>query len=176
MVYMPCVASLLSCSPNPGLDEICTDASFTEHVENIRLFLPSSLLTTLPPALHAIGISPGLLEKEIKLHIAQADDALAELRRQHRIVTGLVLFKKLNISGIGQKKNTRLRTLFKRFKNTTERAAERYHTAHRVLTNLDPEAQGSWCTRLQVLRPEDIRGPGREDFDKHDHRPEVSER
>jgi hypothetical protein len=174
MVYMPCVASLLSSSPNPGLDEIRTDASSTERVENITLFLPSSLPTTLPPALRAIGISPDLLEKEIKLRIAQADDALAELHRQRRIVTGLVLFKKLNISGTGQKKNTRLRTLFKRFKNTTERAAERYRTAHRVLTNVDPE--GSWRTRLQVLHAEDIRGPGREDFDKHDCRLEVSER
>jgi len=131
MVYMPYVASLLSSSPNPSFDEIRTDASSTEHVENITLFLPSSLPTTLPPALCAIGISPGLLEKEIKLCITQADDALAELRRQHHIVTGLVLFKKLNISGTGKKKNTRLRTLFKRFKNTTKCAAERYHTAHR---------------------------------------------
>jgi hypothetical protein len=174
MVYMPCVASLLSSSPNPDLNEIRTNTSSTERVENITLFLPSSLPTTLPPALREIGISPGLLEKEIKLRIAQADDALAELRRQRRIVTGLVLFKKLNISGTGQKKNTRLRTLFNRFRNTTERVAERYRTAHRVLTNMDPG--GSWSTRLHVLRPEDIRGPGREDFDKHDRRPEVSER
>jgi len=148
MVYMPCVSSLLSSSLNPGLDEIRTDASSMERVENITLFLPSSLPTTLPPALHTIGISPDLLEKEIKLRIAQADDALAELRLQHRIVTGLVLFKKLNISGTGQKKNTHLRTLFKRFKNTTECAAERYCTAHCVLTNVDPE--GSWRTHLQV--------------------------
>jgi hypothetical protein len=124
MVYMPCVASLLSSSPNPDLNEIRTNASSMERVENITLFPPSSLLTTLPLALREIGISPGLLEKEIKLCIAQADDALAELCRQRRIVTGLVLFKKLNISGTGQKKNTRLRTLFQRFGNTIKRIAE----------------------------------------------------
>jgi len=36
------------------------------------------------------------------LRKAQADDALAELRRHRRTMTGLVIFKKLNVSGTGQ--------------------------------------------------------------------------
>src|ERR1700689_4090239 len=115
----------------------------------------------MPAQLRVTGISPGLVEKETKLRLAQADDALAEIRRQRRIVTGLVIFKKLNVSGSGQKKNTRMRTLLKHFSNKTERAAERYWAARKALEGLDPN--GTWQTRLQVLRPEDIRGPGREE-------------
>ena len=67
-----------------------------------------------------------------------------------------------------------MRTLFKRFSNKTERVAERYRAARRAVEALDPE--GTWQTRLQVLHPEDIRGPGREDIDKHDRRPEACEK
>jgi hypothetical protein len=170
MVYMPCVASLLT--PSSTIAEV--DSGSLERVENIPLWLPSSLPASMPSQLRATGILPGLVEKETKLRLAQADDALAEIRRQRRIVTGLVIFKKLNISGLGQKKNTRMRTLFKRFSNKTERVAERYRAARRALEVLD--SGGAWQTRLQVLHPEDIRGPGREDIDKHDRRPEMSEK
>jgi hypothetical protein len=173
MVYMPCVATLLPSSPNDTF-ELHETASLSQHPENILLFLPSSLPPTLHPELRSTGVSPGLLEKEIKLRIGQADDALAELRRQRRVITGLVLFKKLNVSGTGQKKNTRIRTLFKRFSNKTERIAERYRHAYQALVAVD--AEGDWSSRLRVLLPEDIRGPGREDYDKINNRPEVSER
>ena len=81
MVYMPCVASLLSSSPNHDIDELRT-SSTSERVENILLFLPSQLPSTLHQQLRLTGITPGLLDKEVMLWIAQADDALAELRRQ----------------------------------------------------------------------------------------------
>ena len=128
----------------------------------------------MPAQLRVTGISPGLVEKERKLRLAQADDALAEIRRQRRIVTGLVIFKKLNVSGSGQKKNTRMHTLFKRFSNKTERVAEHYRAAQTALEVLDPE--GTWQTRLQVLRPEDIWGLGWEDIGKHDSRREMTEK
>lgn len=128
----------------------------------------------MPIELRTIGLSPGLIEKETKLRLAQADDALAEIRRQRRIVTGLVIFKKLNVSGSGQKKNTHMCTLFKCFSNKPERAAERYHAARKVLKGLDPN--GTWQTWLQVLCPEDIWGLGQEEIDKHDAWPEMSEK
>jgi hypothetical protein len=172
MVYMPCVASLLV---SAATDSDSSGSPLpSERVKNISLWLPSSLPMSMPIQLRSTGLSPGLIEKETRLHLAQADDALAEIRRQHRIVTGLVIFKKLNVSGLGQKKNTRMRTLFKRFSNKTERAAERYCAARKALERLDPN--GTWQTRLQVLHPEDIQGPGREDIDKHDCRPEMSEK
>jgi hypothetical protein len=172
MVYMPCVASLLG-SASTDIDSSRSPLP-SECVENISLWLPSSLPTSMPIQLRTTSLSPGLIEKETKLRLTQADDALAEIRRQRRIVTGLVIFKKLNVSGSGQKKNTRMRTLFKRFSNKMEQAAERYRAAWKALEGLDPN--GTWQTRLQVLRPEDIRGPGREEIDKHDSRPEMSEK
>jgi hypothetical protein len=155
------------------MDEIHTNTFSTGCVEDLLLFLPSSLPTTLHPQLHAMGMLSNLLDKEIKLCIAQADDALAEIHRQRRIVTGLVLFKKLNMSGTGQKNNTRLQTLFKRFSNKTERVAERYRAAYRALANVN--ADGDWHTRLQVLQPEDIRGPGKENYYQHESTTKASE-
>lgn len=169
MLYMPCVAALLLSSHSTAVD---TDP--TEKVEMIPLWLPSSLPASLPQQLHTSGISSGLAEKETRLRIAQADDALAEIRRQRRILTGLVLFKKLNVSGQGQKKNTKMRTLFNRFSNKTQRAAERYRSARNALEILDPS--GDWRTRLRVLHAEDIRGPGRERADKKERRPEMCEK
>lgn len=175
MIYMPCVASLLTSTSNT---ETPTSASSppppSECAEGQPLWLPSALPQTMPSQLSAIGLLPGLREKETKFRIAQADDALAEIRRQRRIVTGLVIFKKLNVSGAGQKKNTRMRTLFKRFNNKTERFAERYRAARSALESLDPD--GNWKARLQVLRPEDICGPGREPVDKRERRPEMCEK
>jgi hypothetical protein len=171
MVYMPCVATILSSATDLDSDQ---STETPERVENTQLYLPSSLPSSLPLQLRVTGLSPGLAEKEIRLRIAQADDALAEIRRQRRIVTGLVLFKKLHVSGTGQKKNTRMRTLFKRFSNKTERVAERYRAARRALEVLNPN--GAWQERLHVLRAEDIRGPGREDIDKYDRKPENSEK
>jgi hypothetical protein len=154
MVYMSCVASLLMSSMNSDPDESHMDICSTEPVEDIPLYLPSSLSTTLHSQHHTAGIFPGLLDKEVKLRIAQADDALAEVRRQRRIVTGLVLFKKLNLSGTGQKSNTHIRLLFKRFSNKTECIAERYRMAYQVLVKFN--AGGDWCTRLKELHCEDI--------------------
>ena len=38
---------------------------------------------------------------ELQLRRPQADDALADIRRQRRIIQGLWLFKRLNVSGTG---------------------------------------------------------------------------
>lgn len=176
MVYMPCVASLLSSLASPDFDAPRPKSvSSSECIENTPLWLPSALPTTMPVVLQTHGLTPGLREKETRLRVAQAEDALAEVRRLRRIVTGLVIFKKLNVSGTGQKKNTRMRTLFKRFGNSTKRAAERYRAAYSAIEKLDPD--GDWTTRLRVLRDKDIRGPGKQERDdKFDNRPEASER
>lgn len=167
MVYMPCVASLVS--------SISADGDTSEsHAEDIPLFLPSSLPAILSHDIRTTGLTPGLMDTEKRLRLAQADDALAEVRDQRRTLTGLVIFKKLNVSGTGQKANTRVRTLFKRFNNKTVSAAERYRSARRALEVLDPD--GDWKVRLQVLKPEDIRGPGREEIDTRERRPDQAEK
>jgi len=165
LAYTPCVSTLLAAAIPASID----DADIVpELAESIQLHLPSSL----PPDLLRSADMSTISEKERRLRVAQADDALAEIRRQRRIVTGLYQFKKLNVSGTGNRPNTRMWTLFTRFNHKTKRYAERYRTARHALTCLDPD--GDWQNRLRRLDAEDIRGPGREVDDVSQSRYEPS--
>ncbi|KAM6490236.1 hypothetical protein JOM56_014213 [Amanita muscaria] len=113
-----------------------------------------------------------VLEKECRLRIAQADDALAEIRRQRRIVSGLWQFKKLNVDGTGNKACTRMRTLYNRFNLRTQRCADCYRVARSALLILDPN--GRWQSCLKDLRDNDIRGPGKDDNGSGNRRYEPS--
>jgi len=101
-----------------------------------------------------------ICQLEKRLCEPQADDALADIRRQHRVIQGLWQFKKLNVSGTGNKPNTQVITLYKRFDNKTKRFSQRYQTAWQALHILDPD--GSWSTRLKELKDIDIHGPGKD--------------
>ncbi|RPD52680.1 hypothetical protein L226DRAFT_527495 [Lentinus tigrinus ALCF2SS1-7] len=70
--------------------------------------------------------------------IAQADDALEDICRLRRILTGIADFKQLNINSTGQHTIGRTRSLFTKFQ----------------------EKGGSWESRLRILNDMDIRGPG----------------
>ena len=69
----------------------------------------------------------------------------------------------MNVSGTGNKPNTRLLTLWNCFNKKTMRAAQTYRTAWSALHTLDPE--GSWMSRLKELKDKDISGPGKEPED-----------
>ncbi|TFK80097.1 hypothetical protein K466DRAFT_667830 [Polyporus arcularius HHB13444] len=124
--------------------------------EDVPLWLPSSL----PPILRA-SLAPGLADKERRLRIAQADDALEDIRRLRRIITGIADFKRLNVAGAGQRSTGRVRTLFTKFQHKIDRAADRYRAARAALEQLD--ANGDWRGRFKELRKTDLRGPGRDD-------------
>lgn len=79
------------------------------------------------------------------------------------MITGLIQFKKLNISGTGNAPHTRLRTLYESIQGRIHRAANTYRTAYTALLALDPN--GRWKSRFQELKTEDIRGPGRQSDD-----------
>jgi hypothetical protein len=167
---MPHVASLLSQIMDPPLETNADTApsSSVTSPENIPLFMPSSLphqIRTLQP-LHKI------CQLERRLREAQADDALADIRHQRRVIQGLWQFKKLNVSGTGNSPNIRLITLYKRFDNKTKRFAQKYRTARQALHTLDPN--GSWSTRLKELNNTDIRGPGKDLDEKSNSRYETS--
>lgn len=165
LTYVPCVGPILAvalCSANE------TDNVSVEPAERTPLHFPSSL----PLHLRTTHDLDAILEKEKRLRLAQADDALAEIRRQRRIITGLWQFKKLNVAGMGNKPNTRMRSLYNRFNNKTLRCAERYRAAYAALLKLDP--LGTWRERLQFLHAKDIRGPGKEDDDTSNGRFEPS--
>ena len=54
-------------------------------------------------------------------------------------------------------------SLYKRFNDKTDRAAEKYCSAWRALSTLDPG--GSWLLQLHQLKPKDISSPGRDPDD-----------
>jgi hypothetical protein len=140
----------------------------TEKPESIKLWLPSSL----PPGLRESGCVNGLVGKERRLRLAEADDALVALRRQLRITTGVFNYKKTHVSGTGQKANTRARTLLSQLTTKTRLIADRYRAARKALAILDPN--GDWQRRLLPLRSEDIRGPTRTDDDESEGKRELS--
>jgi hypothetical protein len=151
LIYMPGVGALLAQALTAA-----SDSQLRELAESIPLHLPSSL----PRGLRTPDIS-AITEKECRLRVAQADDALADIRRQRRIISGLWQFKKLNVDGTGNKPQTRMRTLYARFNIRTLRFTARYRAARGALLVLDPD--GDWKQRLQHLKDGDIRGPGKVD-------------
>ncbi|KAM6493543.1 hypothetical protein JOM56_011677 [Amanita muscaria] len=134
LVYIPCVGGLLAAS----LSAAAAGESLPELAESIPLYLPSSL----PYHLRCLPEMVLLVDKEQRLRVAQADDALADVRRQRRIISGLWQFKRLNVNGTGNKSNTRMRTLYNRFNLRTQRCADCYRAARQRLVVLDPN--GSW--------------------------------
>lgn len=168
LVYTPCVAPSLvqsrSLTEHPDGDESLSE----ELAESIPLHLPSSL----PQRHKQLPELASVLENERRLRIAQADDALAEIRRQRRIISGLWQFKKLNVDGTGNRTCTRMRALYNRFSLRTRRHAECYRAARSSLLLLDPD--GDWQLRLRDLRDKDIRGPGKDDTGSGNGRYEPS--
>jgi hypothetical protein len=123
--------------------------------ENTPLRLPSALPVSLQQSCPF-----KLAQIELRFRLAQAEDALSELRRLLRITMGLGDYKSKQV-GPSQRVATRARNLISRFKDKVSRCAERYRAAHNALLALDP--MGEWETHLRQLKDQDIRAPGRGD-------------
>ncbi|KAI0684251.1 hypothetical protein BC835DRAFT_1409185 [Cytidiella melzeri] len=171
-VYMPCAGALLDAwtasaaatmddnDNSNNNDNNDDDVVMPAHVEDIPLFLPSSL----PAHLRADGSVKSLTQKETWLRVAIADDALADIRHLCRTMAGVSQFKQLNVSGTGQKANTRVQNLYSKFKGKVTTAATRYRAAYAALQVLQPD--GDWTMRLRALADKDITGPGNNDGDR----------
>ncbi|KAN0105342.1 hypothetical protein V8E52_011131 [Russula decolorans] len=125
--------------------------------------LPETMPLTLPSALPASLQNSGpfkLAQIELRFRLAHTEDSLSELRRLLRITMGLRDYKVKQI-GPSQRAGTRARNLINRFKDKLSRCAERYRAARNALLALDP--MGEWGKRLQELKNEHIRAPGRSD-------------
>lgn len=155
MVYTPHATSMLAASTSADEEGIPR----VNMAENIPLFLPSSF----PSHIQSLPEIKRVCDVEKRLRLAQAEDALVEIRRQRRIVQGLWQFKRINVSGTGNRPNTRMLTLYKRIVQKIERAAQKYRTARRALLVLDPD--GVWKESLKELKREDLRGPGKDPED-----------
>lgn len=159
---MPHVASLISQTPlPPTADSATSTAPLGSLAEDVPLFLPSSL----PPRIRCLPELVEVFRLERRLREPQARDALAAIQRQRRIIQGLWQFKQLNAAGAGNRPNTKMVTLYKRFDAKCKRAVQEYRTAWCALLALDPT--GSWSISLKELKNGDIRGPGKDDNDPH---------
>jgi hypothetical protein len=155
LAYMPNV------SENLG-DKALEDGGDAEDVEaeNVRLWMPSALR---PDERHAIN---RIASSEAKLREAEAYDAIGEICRIRRVITGVTTFKRYNLAGEGNHANTKMRTLYNSLQLKIDRAAKRYIDTRKALQILDPT--GTWREELKELIPkEHIKGPNREDGDSH---------
>jgi hypothetical protein len=114
LAYIPDIGSLVANTASKLLSKSLA-------AEDVPLFLPTSLSPNLPST---PDFSKTLAHK-IRLRIAQADDALADIRHHLRIISGLWQFKKVNISGTGNRPNTRMRSLFNRFNHRMKQSVLR---------------------------------------------------
>jgi hypothetical protein len=144
---MPHAASFIASTPVPG------------EAENVRLYLPSSL----PPHIRNQAELRDICDKERRLREAQADDALAHIRRLRRVIQGMWQFKKFSISGTGNRPNTRMLSTYHSLANNIQKYAHVYRSAYAALQVLDPS--GKWSHRLRPLLDRDISGPGKDPED-----------
>jgi len=146
LAYLPATGSLVA-----DIDEAISP-------EDIPLFLPSSL----PSNTRSAPDCSKSIAHEVRLRLAQADDSLAHIRHSLRTISGLWQFKKLNISGTGNKPNTRMQDLYMRFKHRMVLSLLRYRTARTALLAVNPE--GTWTDRLKDLKEADVYGPSKDDI------------
>ncbi|KAI0066772.1 hypothetical protein BV25DRAFT_1867938 [Artomyces pyxidatus] len=172
LIYMPASSALIakelsaSTSPSPTSSSHGTTANAvpavvetpgTTKIENEKLWLPLDI----PRELWSPGLAPGLIDKAIRLRVAQAEEALHNLRRQLRIRKGLIHYKHVFVDGPGQKANTRARSAIKNLSARMDRHTAQYRAARAALVVLSPD--GSWQGHLRELRAEDIRAPREDD-------------
>ncbi|PPQ96654.1 hypothetical protein CVT26_010318, partial [Gymnopilus dilepis] len=157
LAYTPAVAPLLLKEQSAVLLSSDTALVHEGKAEEVPLLLPSAV----PPSIRSTMTT--IAAKELRLRKAQAEEALEDVRRGRRMVTGLTQFKKLNICGAGNKPNTRMRTLYKRLQRRIQRAANRYCDARKAVQQLEPV--GTWCDKFRKLEQCDIRGPGKQPDD-----------
>jgi hypothetical protein len=116
--------------------------------EDTKLWLPSSL------AAGSLSCDIHLLTMEWELRIAQAGDALEEIRRSLRLRNYMYTFKRNWVRG--QSANTRAQNALGRVKERAATAAEKYRAAHAALSALAPILRKvGWNVKLRSLNTKD---------------------
>ncbi|KAG2745146.1 hypothetical protein P692DRAFT_20742764, partial [Suillus brevipes Sb2] len=120
--------------------------------EDTKLLLPSSLTTD------SVSCSPHLHTIEWELRIAQAGDALDEIRQSLRLRDYLYTFKRSWIRG--QSANTRAQNALGRVEARAAASAEKYRAAHAALSSLAPVLNKvGWNLTFRSLNNrDDVRG------------------
>jgi hypothetical protein len=97
------------------------------------------------------------------MRVAQADDALSELKKMLRIKMGLWNYKHTQV-GPSQRVSTRTLSMINGYRDKIDRCADRYRAARSALLILSPN--GDWIQRLRILNPDDVRSPVRDEDDE----------
>jgi hypothetical protein len=148
-VYIPGLAHLLENSDDSGLNA---------RPELFKLMLPSQLSADNRDS----WCLPAVSTLEARFRYAQADDALAEIRRLKRLYQGLSDQTKKHITTT-QHTMPRGKGTFERYKTQISKFAAVYRHARRSLIALDPAGDlTQWTPRFLELKDSDIRGPARE--------------
>jgi hypothetical protein len=113
-----------------------------DNPEDIKLFLPSSLTADTASCSHH------LLAIEWELRIAQAGDALDEIRQSLRLRDYMYTFKRNWIRG--QSANTRAQNALGRVEARAAAAAEKYRAAHAAFTGYRQKDISTWLIVLKV--------------------------
>jgi len=143
----------------PGaLDTDTSDPGSSPRVkaESIKLWLPSQLDARDRESI-CLG---GVVNSEKELRFAQLEDALNDLRRARCIRYGLITFHKIQLTGEGQRTQTRSRAVVLTIYDRIAKCVRRYHAARGALLHLDP--CGDWKDLYLALTEDDNRGPGKE--------------
>lgn len=150
---MPCVAAIRT----PIDADDSEEESQKVSTYAIPLFLPSSI----KPEMRATGITSGLVEKEIRLQEALAEDSLFNLKLNLRRQATLWDHKRQHTAGTGTRTNTRMQDIIARYANKQQRDADRYRAAREALIALAPSYPYSVC--FPKLRKNDICFPHKEE-------------
>ena len=146
-VYMP---GVLDTTPTEPVSPARVKA------ESVKLWLPSQL-DAEDRVVICLG---GVVNSEKELRLAHLEDSLSDLRRARRTRLGLITFHKVQLTGQGQKTQTKSQAAMKSIQDRIDRHVRRYRTARDALLLLDP--QGSWTELYLPLTDNDNRGPMKE--------------
>lgn len=140
----------------PGLERYLRNAP--THSDDVSTSTPELIPLHLPSSLpfekrDSVCVS-GLAEIEDRLRFAQACEALTDLRCQLTKRTYASRYRTANISS--QTQFTRFRELQEQTDSKIKAACSRYRVAQSGLFQL--RGKGDWEQKLQVLKPEDVRG------------------
>ena len=147
MIYMPGV-----------LDVDANDLETSPQVkaESIILWLPSQLDARDQDTI-CLG---GIVSIEKELWFVQLEDSLNDLRRARRTRRGLIVFHKVQLTGQGQKTQTKSQAAMRTIQDRIDRCARRYRVAREALLRLSMPRD--WCETYPPLTNDDNRGPGKE--------------
>jgi hypothetical protein len=125
---------------------------------NVPLYLPSA-------DVHRSTCDDKLRRHELSLQIAQANDALNDIRHNLRLRSHLYKFK--DRFARGQAANTRSRGIISRIQGRIDAAADTYDVARKAVQSLSSVLNESgWEGQLKVLnRNEDLRGLSEAGYD-----------